>query len=173
VAADPTAKPRRGRLIGAWRGPSVARATYGLIVVMSVLAVWSEEHDPDGSEVLESLVATAVIFWLAHVYAAITEATMERKRRMSRPEVRDLIAHEWPLVEVAIVPSLVMALSVIGVLETQTAITIALYACLGELALTGTVAAWRTGLRGWRFALFAGSSVALGLAVVGLKTLLH
>jgi hypothetical protein len=173
MAAPPTARPRRSALIGAWRGPSVARAVYGLIVAMSVLAVWSVEHDPDGKEVLETLVATAIIFWLAHTYSAIAEATITAHRRLTRDEVRDVIAHEWPLVEVAILPAIVVALGVAGVFGIHTAIDIALYVCLAELAVTGVATAWATGARGWRLVALGGLSVAFGLAIVGAKTLLH
>lgn len=173
MAIDRTATPRRGAVLGAWRGPSVARAVYGLIVAMSVLAVWSVEHDPDGAEVLETLVATAVIFWLAHAYSAIAEATITLHRRLTRDEVRNVIAHEWPLVEVAILPSIVVALGVAGVFDIKTAIDIALYVCLAELAVTGVATAWATGARGWRLLGLCALTIAFGVAIVGAKTLLH
>jgi energy-converting hydrogenase Eha subunit H len=151
----------------------VARAIYGLIVAMSILAVWSVEHDPQAGEVLESLAGTAVIFWLAHVYAAVTEEMLHSQRRPTRAELRTLVAHEWPLVEVAILPALVIGLAVVGAVNTKTAINVALYLCLAELAATGFVSAWRTGTRGWAFIAFGGVSVLLGMAIVLLKTLTH
>ncbi len=174
MSGDPSEPSSRGRrLTAAWRGPSVARATYGLIVAMSILAVWSVEHDPQASEVLESLVGTAVIFWIAHVYAAITEEMMRSRRRPTPTELRVLIAHEWPIVEVAVLPALVMGLAVAGALKTETAITVALYLCLAELAAAGFVSAWRTGSRGLAFLMLGGVSVVLGIAIVILKTLTH
>jgi hypothetical protein len=172
MATTPT-RPPRSALIGAWRGPSVARAVYGLIVAMSVLAVWSVEHDPDGKEVLETLVGTAVIFWLAHTYAAIAEATIASHRRLSRAELRDVIAHEWPLVEVVILPSIVVALGVAGVFSIRLAIDLALWVCLIELAVTALATAWAMGARGWRFVGLSALCIAFGVAIVGAKTLLH
>ncbi len=173
MAATPTAKPRRGALIGAWRGPSVARALYGLIVAMSVLVVWSADSDPDGTEVLETLVATSVIFWIAHTYAAVAEATIARHRRLDRDELKDVIAHEWPLVEVVILPSIVVALGVAGAFDIRTAINIALYVCVAEFAVTGVATVWATGARGWRFVVLSTVTVAFGVAIVAAKTLLH
>jgi hypothetical protein len=158
---------------GAWRGPGVARATYGLIVVMSILAVWSDERHPDASSVLESLIGTALIFWLAHIYAEVTEAAVLRRRRGTRAELLAIVEHEWPLVEVAILPAVVVTLSALGALGAGTAISVALYVCLLELAATGALAAWRTGARGAALALRGTASFGLGVAIIILKTLVH
>jgi energy-converting hydrogenase Eha subunit H len=107
------------------------------------------------------------------VYAAITEAMTLTRRRQTRDELRAIVAHEWPIVEVAVLPAVIMALSVAGALNTQAAINVALGVCLVELAATGVIAAARTGARGWTLVLLGGASVALGLAVVALKTLTH
>lgn len=174
VPADPPKPPSHGSaLAAAWRGPNVARAIYGLIVAMSILAVWSVEPDPDATEVLESLAGTVVIFWLAHAYAAISEDMIRNRRRPTRGELRTIVSHEWPLVEVAVLPALIVGLAVVDAVSTETAIAIALYVCLAELAATGFVSAWRTGTRGLAVVALGGVSVVLGVAIVALKALIH
>jgi hypothetical protein len=169
--SEPTRRERAAT--AGWRGPSVARVTYGLIVVLSVLAVWTADDDPDGVHVLISVAATGTVFWMAHVYAEVI-AQRIRNGRVSTPgEVREILRHEWPLVEVAVLPLLIIGVGALGAYPVDTAVDVAFYVTMAELVLVGYYSAWRSGARGLALVLLGGISFGFGIAIVLLKTLIH
>jgi hypothetical protein len=92
---------------------------------------------------------------------------------LDRSEVRSVLRHDWPLVEVTVPLVLILALGVIGIVDDETAILVATLAALVELAAAGGYSARASGaaLR-WRV-VSALVAVSLGSAVVLLKTLVH
>src|SRR5215213_7426762 len=86
---------------------SVTEAIYGLILATSVIAV-SREYDSSNAGLIGVTVfVTGLVFWLAHVYARVLAGSISRQRMLGRAEVRDVLRHDWPLVE-ATLPLLVI-----------------------------------------------------------------
>jgi hypothetical protein len=161
-------RPRVVRTTG-----SVTEAIYGLILATSVIAV-SREYDSSNAGVIGvTVLITGVVFWLAHVYARVLAGSIAHHRMLDRSEVREVLRHDWPLVEVTVPLVVILALGVLGVVPDESAILMAMLAALVELAAAGAYAARRSGagLRGT--VVSAVIAVALGSAVVLLKTLVH
>jgi hypothetical protein len=159
---------RSGRL-----PPNAARAVYGQILVTSVVGALSEDSEIEAGDILISVVATMLIFWLAHVYAEAMSRGLQARRHLSWAEIRRLAAAEWPLVQAAFPTAIVLALGAIGVLSTETAVDLAI--AVGVVALfTWGLAIGRASGSSWPASLFgAAISASFGLVVVGLKALIH
>jgi hypothetical protein len=165
--------------VGRWR-PRVVRTTgsvteaiYGLILATSVIAV-SREYDSSNAGLIGvSVLVTGVVFWLAHVYARVLAGSLAHHRMLNRTEVREVLRHDWPLVEVTVPLVLILALGVLDFVPDKAASLAAMLVALVELAAAGAYAARMSGagLRGT--VVSAVVAVALGGAVVLLKALVH
>ena len=99
------------------RGPRVLHTTgsvtegiYGLILATSVIAVSREYESSNAGLIGVTVLVTGIVFWLAHVYARVLARSMEHRRMLKRPEIREVLRHDWPLVEVTMPLVLVLAL---------------------------------------------------------------
>ena len=90
-------RPRVVRTTG-----SVTEAIYGLILATSVIAVSREYDSSNAGLVGVTVLVTGVVFWLAHVYARVLARSITSHRQLNRSEVRDVLRHDWPLVQVTI-----------------------------------------------------------------------
>lgn len=161
-------RPRVVRTTG-----SVTEAIYGLVLATSVIAV-SREYDSSNAGLIGiSVLVTGIVFWLAHVYARMLAGSITHHRMLNRSEVREVLRHDWPLVEVTVPLVLILALGVLDVVPDKAAILAATLAALVELAAVGAYAARTSGagLRGT--VVSAVIAVTLGGAVVLLKAFVH
>jgi hypothetical protein len=154
-------------------GGSVTEAIYGLILATSVIAVSREYDSSNAGLVGVTVLVTSVVFWLAHVYARVLATSMEHHRLASRTEVREVLRHDWPLVEVTVPLLIILALGVLDAVPDEAAILAAMLVALLELAIAGAYVArvGGAGLGGVVVSAFV--AVALGSAVVLLKILVH
>ena len=161
-------RPRVVRTTG-----SVTEAIYGLVLATSVIAVSREYDSSDAGLIGISVLVTGVVFWLAHVYARVLAGSITHHRMLNRSEVREVLRHDWPLVEVTVPLVLILALGVLDVVPDKAAILAATLAALVELAAAGAYAA-RTSGAGLRGAVVSAViAVTLGGAVVLLKAFVH
>jgi hypothetical protein len=161
-------RPRVVRTAG-----SVSEAIYGLILATSVIAVSREYDSSNAGLVAVTVLVTGVVFWLAHVYARVLATSMDHHRRLTRSELREVLRHDWPLVEVTVPLVLILALGALDVVADETSILLAMLAALVELAAAGAYAARVRGAGLSGVVLSAAIAVALGSAVVLLKVLVH
>lgn len=152
---------------------SVTEGIYGLILAVSVIAVSREYESSNAGSIAVTVLVTGIVFWLAHVYARILSRSKRGDRWPTRAEVREVLRHDWPLVEVTIPLVLVLALGAVGLVPDGLAVTLAVGAALAELATAGAYAARTSGAGATGIVVSAGIAVALGGAVVLLKTLVH
>jgi hypothetical protein len=124
---------------------SVTESIYGLILATSVIAI-SREYDSSNAGLIGvSVLVTGVVFWLAHVYARVLAESISHHRMLRRSEVREVLRHDWPLVEATVPLVLILALGVLDVVPDRAAILLATLAALVELAAAGAYAARRSG----------------------------
>ena len=161
-------RPRVVRTTG-----SVTEAIYGLVLATSVIAVSREYDSTDAATIAVTVLVTGIVFWLAHVYARLLSRSIDRRRLLTGPEVREALRHDWPLVEVTIPLVLILGLGGVGLLRDRTAILIAMLVALAELGWAGAYAAHRSGAAAGRTILSALIAVMLGGAVVLLKAFVH
>lgn len=176
---DPdTTKHRLGDAKG-WR-PRVVRTTgsltegiYGLILATSVIAVSREYDSTDAGVIGASVFGTAVVFWFAHVYSRVLSRSIDRRRMLTRAEMREALVHDWPLVGVTVPLVVLLALGAAGILADRTAIVLATLFALVELGGSGAYAARMSGAGTGGTILSTIVAVALGSAVIVLKALVH
>ena len=152
---------------------SVTEAIYGLILATSVIAVSQEYDSSNAGLIAVTVLVTGVVFWLAHVYARVLGRAITQHRMLNRAEMREVLRHDWPLVEVTMPLVLILALGAVDVVPDKAAIRAATVAALVELAAAGAYAARRSGAGLLGTVVSIVIAVTLGSAVVLLKAFVH
>jgi hypothetical protein len=165
----PTPRGRRGHVR---RRTEHATATgiYGIIVSAAVLAT---SHEGTAVAVDLAVLVTLVIYWAAERYARLVAARIHDGTRPDWSHVRHELASGWEMVTASFVPLLVLLAARLLGASVDTAILAALWCCTFLLCLSG----WAIGAGG-RLARSERVGLALvaglfGVALIGLKTLLH
>jgi hypothetical protein len=149
-------------------GEFYAAAIYGSILAVAFIAIFREEHSKPGA-VAVSVAGTMVVFWIAHVWSSLLGWRLHHREGVTFTVVRRIAWSEWPLLEAAVAPGVVLALGWLGVLDGDTAEDLALAVCIVQLFGWGLVVAQRT-YRRWWIATVAGLfDGALGLVIVLLE----
>ena len=159
----------RWALTGASEGGDAATAVYGTILAASLLIAVG---GGPGIRLL-GIIGTGVVFWLAHAHVTLIRRVVRDGEHIHLPEVRHALAQEWPLVQAGVSPAAPMALAYLGLIGTERAVQAGLAICLIGLVAWGLVVARAAGLTRRQTAVAVGVNVALGLALVGLKAILH
>jgi hypothetical protein len=148
-------------------------AIYGAILATAVIAALSEDSGAGPLELVAATVNTAVVFWLAHVFARFVgerAADWDPAEWHSLPQIS---VQELPMIAAALLPAAILGLAQLDVLNRDDAVTVALASGVLELSVWGAIAAhhqrWGPG------AVVLGSAVAtvLGLLMAFLKVLVH
>jgi len=152
--------------------PSQARdyaaAIYGSIVATAIIGALREAHVTVGEMTIDVL-ATMVVFWLAHTWAAIAGERIHTGHMLSKDRVLALAREEWPMVEAGFAPVFALALGWVGVLDADDAAKVALAIGVVQLFAWGFVLGRRVYHR-WLGALIAGlANGVLGLTLVALE----
>ena len=151
----------------------IAEAIYGLILSTAVVAAVSEDEDIDVGYVFVTVAVTAVVFWVAHVYAHFTAARMVDGAGVSGEERSRILRRQAPLMLGAVPALAALAVGWVGLISTETAVDLAIGLGVAALASCGFVMARRAQLSPLWTILVTAFSGALGLVMVGLKLLVH
>jgi len=153
-------------------GSGIASIVYGTVTAMATVTAFGNEKDP---WTLAGLVAaTAVVFWIAHLYAHALSESIHLRRPLTPRGVASVARREFGIVLAAVLPTTALVLGAIGVLRDSRAVWLALGIGLGTLAVEGARYARLERLGRARTAAAIASNVVLGLLVVVLKvTLSH
>ena len=142
---------------------------YGTILSLAVLVGGAKAYPHDAWKIVLLLAITAVVFWLAHVYADSLAHVVAEDRHLSLAELRRIGRHESSILEAALPPLAPMVLAAVGLISTKSGTWIAYGLGLGVLMFSGLVFA-RVERLGWLATLaVVALNVALGLALVALK----
>ena len=152
-------------------GGSAIEAVYGLILAMSVIAVSYDASE--AGPVALAVLLTAVVFWLAHVYARVLGSAVSEARGPTRTELGHALREHSSLVKVVVPILLVLGLAAIGVIPDRVALAAATAIALVELAAAGGYAAITRGSGPRGTILSAAIALGLGLLIVLLKVLVH
>jgi hypothetical protein len=150
----------------------LAGAIYGTIVVAGLLAATGADDDPEIWSTALWVVATVVVFWLAHSWA-LTTAHRVFGLADGRRELRRSLTRHWPLVQSAFPPVIVMLLASALGASDETAILVAACSCIVLLGAWGIVVGRqeRRSLAG--VVVTAAGSAFLGALMVLLKVVIH
>lgn len=144
---------------------------YGTVLVLSVIVGEARVYPDRPGQMAAVVAVTAVIFWLAHVYAHGLGESVARHERLSLAELRDVARREVSIVEAAVLPVAALALGALGVLGTRTGIWLAFGLGLAVLVEQGFAFARAERLGRGGTLLAVGVNLGLGLALVALKLL--
>lgn len=149
-----------------------AGAVYGSLLAASVVVGASPRQEPASAPTLIALLlATGLVFWLAHVYASLA-GDRQHGLRVNWPEIRSVGRREWPLAQAAVPPAAAAFACWAAGLSDGAAAWTALFTALGG-QVGWTVAAWRRADAGVRLIVVSGMvNLALGLLIVALKVVL-
>lgn len=148
-------------------GMNVASAVYGTVITLAVIGAWYADKTSGALETLLSVVATLVVFWVAHAYAHVVGQGLPVGD--SRWHIKHAFQHDWPIVQSGFLPILVLGFGELGVMGERVAMLIALGAGILLLSLFCLTMARAAG-RNWQQALgITGILVALGILVVVLE----
>jgi hypothetical protein len=115
---------------------------------------------------------TALVFYLAHVYAGVIGHWIEGEEPTAAA-IRHQLWREWPMVSAQLLPALLLLLGAIGVISGRAGITGALVAALAELLLGVCFACWRARATAAQATLSILTAAAFAAVVIGLKIFVH
>jgi hypothetical protein len=148
--------------------PDYTPAIYGSLLTTTLVAVqW--RHDATTDLIALTVVTSAVVFWLTHVWAEIVNHRVHHE--LTRAEVTDLASDEAPMLVAVLLPAGILAFGKLVGASTDSAIGLALVVSIGQLFVWGLIVG-HAARRGWRFAFgVAAVDCLLGVAIVALKVL--
>ena len=153
-------------------GERLGGFVYGTIVVLSVLVAGARAFPQEAGRIAALVVATSVVFWLAHVYAHGISRSIADDDRLSVADLREIARHEGSIVEAALPPVAALLLGVAGLVSTETAVWIAFGLGLFVLVVEGFVVARVERFGALGTVAIVSANLALGLALVALKLVL-
>jgi hypothetical protein len=140
-------------------------AVYGSVLAATVVVSVGDLRQPAPLAFL--LLASGVVFWIAHVYAATVAG---RHGGWHTGSVRAGMLHEWPVAFAAVPPAIAAAVSGLIPAVTPTAgAWVALLVAIGEQQLWGYAAIRHARLTGRDLTRTMLLNVLMGVVVVALK----
>ncbi len=150
----------------------VSRVVYGAIIGMALIVVL-EHHPPTAGVTTATLVATALAVALAELYSDWIGHVMKHRTGFHRHELIQ-IAGVVSAVAVGIVfPDIFFLLATLGVMELDTAFTVAKWSGLALITAYGYAAGRLSGESHPRSLLQALAVTAIGAALIGFKAFVH
>lgn len=149
-----------------------AGAIYGTILSMAVISATSRDPDLGAVAVAGWTVATALVFFLAHVYSSMVAQGFARPARAMRL-LREESRNEWPMVQGALIPAAVLLLAPLGLIPEEDASYYAVWTGVAVLFGAGLVIGSREKLNWSRSLLIGTINGLIGLMIVALKILVH
>ena len=143
------------------------------MLVTAVVATLSEDEDISAAEIFSGVAVTMLVFWLAHIYAGAVAERLGRDSGLRWPELKAVVAQEWPMAQAALPALVILALGWAGVLSRDTAVDGAIAAGIAALAGWGFVIARRSRMSALGTIGAVAMNGGLGFAIVALKVALH
>jgi hypothetical protein len=150
-------------------GRSISGTIYGTILAMSVIAATGATGAAKPWQLAGFVASSAVVFWLAHVYASALDQSIRAGQRLDFVALERVARHEAAIPLAAVPAVIALGLGALGIMRETRAIWLA----LGLGVATLGVQAWRYARlealgRSKTIAVVAWN-LALGLVLVGLK----
>jgi hypothetical protein len=162
----------RPRLFSHEARRNVAGAIYGLILGASIIAAAGADHPRQAGLVEIYLCVTAIVFYLAHVYAHVLGSWIEGEVPSTRG-IRKGLRQEWPMVRAQLLPAAVLLLGAFGLISGRWAISLAMGLALAELMAGVVFACRKAGATRTQAAISISAGALFALIVVFLKVFVH
>ncbi len=145
---------------------------YGLIVIGALLAGEFGRHE-SYLGTLGAAVISAALYWLAHAYAGLLGGRLVSGERLTLKALLAALGHDLALVRGAAVPLLTLFIAALAGASQETAVTIAIWSVVVSLVAFELLAGLRAEAAPRELALEVGVGVAMGVAILALKIILH
>jgi hypothetical protein len=152
---------------------NLAGTIYGTILSTALIAAYSEYPDAEPGQIAVAVVVTALIFWVAHAYAAVLAEEAETGEGNLAATASRTLTDEWPLVLGSLPPTVPLLLAPLGVVSDFRAEDLAIATGIALLAAWGLAISRRRRLGPLGTAAAVAASAAFGLVIVGLKAFVH
>jgi len=149
-----------------------AGAVYGLLATGALLAAESGRHETYLDTVLSAVIA-ACVFWLLHSYANLLGRRLEGGERLSGRALVQALLRDRAVLRGASIPLGTLLLAWAAGASQRTGVLLALWSAVVGLVAFEIMAAIRTRATPRELALEASVGLAMGLAILGLRILLH
>jgi len=159
-----------GVLAAHLRSEQVSEVVYGTVIGLA-LVVALEAHPPAAGVTAATIVTTAIAVGLAELYSEFVGARVRRNAEGHHGGV--VVSDVLAVVAGAAFPAVFFVLAAVGVLELDTAFTIAKWSGLGLIAGYGFLAARLGGAPSHKALMHAGVVAAIGVFVIAVKALVH
>ncbi|HET6736966.1 hypothetical protein [Mycobacterium sp.] len=148
---------------------------YGAISCLATLAVlarYTTEETSAWARILDVAVATGGL-WAASLLADwVAHVGVYRAAPRGRAALR-MLQSSGQILEAAFLPIVILVVSGLGALDTDTATWIAAWVLVAELGVIALLAVRRTELPWWQQVLAVAGLVGVGVLVLGIKILAH
>jgi hypothetical protein len=149
-------------------GSGISSTVYGTLVVMATITVgYASQKHPWKLALLVS--STALVLWVAHLYAHGLSESIVEHRRLRRWEFAAIARRELGILLAAAMPTLALVLGALGVMRESRAVWLAFGIGLLTLVVEGVRYAKLEGFGAGGTLLAVGANLALGSSVVLLK----
>jgi hypothetical protein len=147
----------------------ISGGVYGTIMVMAVLAAGAKANQHQLWRLLVLVAVTALVLWLAHVYAYGLGESMKLGRRVTVSELVSIAKHEYSIVASAVPPIVALALGATHVIPERSAVLLALWLGVALLTAQGFRYARLERLSPWPAFLAVATNLGIGLGLVALE----
>jgi hypothetical protein len=147
-------------------------AVYGTVMV-GVLFAAEDARRVGYRESIEAATLIVVLYWLTGLYAHNLAERLQMRESVKLSTVWRSCVHELPLIEGALIPVVALLVAWAAGASVTRGVRVAVWATAVTIVVLEVAAGWRARLRPRHLWLRTGVGVFLGLAIVGLKLILH
>lgn len=149
-----------------------AGIVFGTIAIGAVLAAESGLHESFLAAFGSALVTTC-LYWLAHTYSDLLGRRLTTQEHLTTGSLLRAFAHDWAIVRGAALPLLAIASAWVAGASQETAVTAAVWTCVGSLIALELLAGIRAKSTPAELALEGCVGTAMGLGILALRAILH
>ncbi len=177
VAGPPAAtRETRVRRAAAWLASVAADnaegAVYGVLLVGVLLATEDAGHETYG-ETIAAVSMVVVLYWVTRLYTHLLGVRLRTKQPLSPALIWRSAVHELPVIEGAVTQMIVLLVTWATGVSLITGVKATIAVTVVSMVVLEIAAGWRTEPRRAAFWLRVVLGVAMGLAVVAVKLVLH
>jgi hypothetical protein len=149
-----------------------ARVVYGLLTVGALMAAESGHHETYLDLIVSALITT-FLYWLLHAYSSVLGHRLATGEHLTLSTLSHGLMEEWAIVRGAAIPLLALIIAWLAGAGQETGVTVALYSAVASLIAFELAAGIRSRAAPRELALEVGIGAVMGLAILGLRILLH
>jgi len=150
------------------RGHRYAGAIYGTILAMSVVAAGANGKGPN-PWLAVAVVATSIVFWLAHVYSEALGRQIAQNRPYRLADRWEIAREEWPMAQASLPFAVCLLLGVFGVFPGDNSEMVAMVVGIIALGVWGFAAARAERAGGLRQVITVATTASFGVVLLVLK----